>query len=990
MLILIIAIALCGIFIQIVTRGALGTVIQWFSAVFYPKTVTIENATNIALEEDGTLLITDSGNQRIVRANTNGSYNALIYSGRDTFNWVTEARPAPDGGVFINDQTLGDDGISIIAERLIHYDVKTGERKTLLSYEYPAAGTPLHLPRLFGPFAYGSTLLAAKTSAGRIEVIDIYDNRILFYVPLENAEYAVSSCDTDGTLLWFIHKKGAVYKAGADGNLVELYAGGGEMFSTPWKLTRTAEGTIFFSDIGERVIKSLSGGVIRTVFAAGEGGSEYLPFNEQPIYYALAAEKSGNTAAIAFDNIMIKNSSGGMALFQNTFVLDNSLLLRRLAAAGVLLFFALLTLVCIIKLAIFCFRRIQIKPDFILVFAITLIVAAALVVALPVTYREGMRSYIDNTFVQLSALAQAGAHNIDSAALEKVNSPEDYMSGDYMRVWNSLRDLINENYEWNKSIYCVLYKYQNNILYTPIFMDGYGGAYYPYDYESESLAMVFSQGKIVRTDADIASDGTWMYIHGPVYNKSREIIGAIEVGLNLVAFQTKYKKLYLSIVFAVIAASVILQMIVMQVIKTIEYLDERKKIAKLHTLRYEPVEFVNPTVFLLFFIFNMVSSFVPNYCAQLYKPVSQFAFFANFPREFMEALPVSLHLLAVGIGCAFTGITIRKIGFRKTVAIGGIFMLASCVLIALITEYFSFTLLFFIMGLGFGFMSNAVSGNIAAIPDPAKRAIGFSYYNSSLFSGFCCGTVIGAALAESFGGQAVFLFSGLAVIFPVIILSFFFKNHPPPAEQKLSLAASMKKSVLAFLCRPDTLSFFVLSLLPYTLSGYFMFYFMPRFAEESLGLSQSVIGQLFLVHGIAVLLFSTALTRFTARHFSSNAICLSLVLIAGAFLAFAVMPCLITLIAALFILGLASSFGAASLSSYYVTLAPVKKYGYEKSMSVYQTIEMSGDTLAPIVFGYALSGSLQKNFLMFTAIIIIVLLGIALIPKREAGDAAGK
>jgi predicted MFS family arabinose efflux permease len=636
----------------------------------------------------------------------------------------------------------------------------------------------------------------------------------------------------------------------------------------------------------------------------------------------------------------------------------------------------------------------------ILVSAITSIVIATLIIVLPSTYSEGMQSYIDNTFIQLSALAQAGGYQIDAAALEKINLPRDYMSDEYIRLWNSLRGLINEEYEWNKSIYCVLYRYVDGVLWTPIFMDGTGGAYYPYDYFPESLEQVFLKGETERVDADIAADGEWMYIHSPVYNREQKIVGALEVGLNLTAFQSNYKRIYLSIVFAVIAASVVLQIIVMQIIKAIDYLDERKRSllslkekdaaggnSKSITLNYEPVEFVNPTVFLLYFAFNMVTAFLPMYSAALYEPLSRNSLFSAFPREFMEAFPISAHLAAVGIGCAAAGTIVRKIGFRTTTGIGGFLMLVSCILLGFTSKYIIFTIFFFFMGLGFGLMTNAISGSIAAIPNEAKRSLGFTYYNSSLFSGFCCGTVIGAALAESLGGREVFLVSAAATLFPVIVLCILLKD---PVNKRLieehttvSLGQTMRRSILSFLLKPDVFLFFLFSLIPYTLAGYFMFYFMPRFAEENLGLSPSVIGQLFLVHGIAVLVFSTALTKWTAKYFTSNAICLSFVLIAAAFLIFGLNPSLHTLIIALFLLGVGSSFGAASLSNYYVNLNSVHTYGYEKSMSVYQTVENSGDTLAPIIFGYALSGSLQQNFILFTLILIVLLLVLAIALKRR-------
>ena len=948
-----------------------------FRSVLCPNRVTVGNSSVIQLDDENIFVI-DEGSKRVIKADFNGNYLALVNSGAGTFDSAMDVESGAQGEFYVRDIVWNTNGMDIDREQIVKFDAWGNQKGVVLVRDYAAAGQIVSAPKIFGPYWDGERLLVIEVFDDGFEIIQAGQERAAEVYGYENAAKTVAFCAVRGGVTYIVDKKGIVFTV-QNGAVSEFYRPEREQIphaAMPVSAEAGAGG-VYIADGGKRNIILADGqGGARVVFSGEETAGPGTEFGLLPIYKTVSANQNA-VATIEFDSIFVKDLTGQELLNTSELTYGHGLLVTKyvfmfLAAVGacILLFFVFLGAVKALKgLKMSLGTKIG-----------AVIMAAMLItigIILPITYVNGQTMHINGTLAQLSSIVQAGGYQIDTNALDRVTSPEDYLNPDYARLQGSMETIIDRSHEWNDKLYCMLYQYKEGILYTPIFLDGTGGAFYPYDYSLEDLGLdaVLYDGEIVQTELYEDSSGAWMYVQGPVYDDDGNIVAVIEAGLDLNSFRAYYNRFYSSIVLMVLSAGIVLQMIITQILKLINYFEKKKKLKAEGRVELQPIEFIGPLVFLVFFAFNLSTSFIPLHAVKIAQQVTW------LPTELAQVLPISSNLLAVVLGCAVSGGIIHRLGIKRTAFLGAVLALAAYCALPVLAGYVPFTLVFVLSGVGIGVLQNSINAYIAGYKDAAERSIGFSDFNSALFSGFNCGTVVGAFMAERMGYGTVFIATGVVLLLAgVFVLRFMTVGHGLGTAEK----PSGRLASLRTLFNPRVLVLFVCALIPYTVSAHFLFYFMPIYGQ-GLGFTESVIGQLFLVNGICVLIFSSLLTRLTSKYLSDAlAILLSLAVIAAAFVMFALSPTTATLIAVLIMLGIASSFGAAAIRSRYSKLKAVEKLSSGKAMGLFSTVENAGDALGPAVFNFVLAGAITQNFVILAAgIAVLGVLALALLSGRK-------
>jgi len=190
-------------------------------------------------------------------------------------------------------------------------------------------------------------------------------------------------------------------------------------------------------------------------------------------------------------------------------------------------------------------------------------------------------------------------------------------------------------------------------------------------------------------------------------------------------------------------------------------------------------------------------------------------------------------------------------------------------------------------------------------------------------------------------------------------------------------------SIVRFLFKKELVVFFACAMIPYMICGYFLNYFMPLFAE-SRGMTETAIGQLFLINGICVIYLGPSLTAVLTGKLKSK----YPVIIAGAvYIVTLLLFFLFTgegmVVGTALLFGIADSFGFSALSIYFSGLDVVKSYGSGKAIGIYSTFDNISQTVGPFVFGMVFVMGVKKGVLMIAVVYLALLTLYTLLGKKN-------
>ncbi len=941
---------------------------QQLTGTPWVKEIALEATSNIVTDMQGDYLVIDQGSSRVSSISKDGEWLFSMHAGNNSSKSFQNALGVyrnQDGEIFIRDVVWKSNGMDVDSERILQYSAVGKFEKIVYSVAYPSNENTdkegVYKPRIYGPFYYQDTFYVLEVKNNAILLKNMQDDTTVRTVYYASCGKVISDLEmgTDG-LLYFVDKRGMVLHETGTGILETVYQGYGDIgadCSLAWDFSINQSGECVFTDLGKRTIEELhaDGSISERVGVGEVWGASLEAFGDNPIYYRVHLGNDGQISIAYDDSIFVKAADDTVLLNNSLIPIAKSAITWRWTLFCILVLAIVFAVAAIICLTIVLLHGVEISAGTKIACIVLFSMLAASAIVASISFKTTNQQYIEMVFDRMLIAAQDVSEVIDTTALESIDSPDDYYNTDYMTLKRSLESVVNKKYSWNRDIYCNIYRYKDSVLYAPIYLDQSVGAFYPLPIYDQIDAL--ESGTIQKFYMTQTSSGMWMYVYVPLYNAAQEIIGIIDVGMDMNSYVRQTRTMYVHVMFSVLAACIIMQMLIIQATAFYEFYRKRKRLIAQNggKLEKEPIGFLQPIVFVVFFAFNLPTAFLPNYSTDFYVSLW------GLPKEFVVALPISLNLLATAVSSLASSFVIERIGSRKVGVFGTLLTAVAYIGVAFAEQYISFLAAMLLAGAGLGTVLNAVNSYIAMQKDETERAAGFTMYNAAFFGGFNCGTVVGALLASTLGMRVVFLTVALCMAIPLLLILKFMhidsSTNSQTHEKELSSV-----SVLRFLFNPKILLFLVFGYIPYMIAGHFLYYFLPIFGI-SIGLTETIISQLMLVNGVCVLMLTWLSNEvFIKRLKLRTSVICALLILALAFLVFAYLQSVVGVIITIVFISLANSFGASAMSLYFSEQKLTQSYGNGKAMGIFSLFENIGDTAGPFVFSFILAGSLMGGF----------------------------
>lgn len=150
-----------------------------------------------------------------------------------------------------------------------------------------------------------------------------------------------------------------------------------------------------------------------------------------------------------------------------------------------------------------------------------------------------------STESQLKLLAGNGKYLVSGDNLEKLNSPRDFRSDDYLTIKQRLNGVFTQNGESRDGLYNTIYRYMDGKLYIIMDDDDSVTMFQPFEVNEDNLT-VLKQGVVVSGQWE-DSTGQWMYALGPLYNAKGEIVGIYETGKDMTGIRKSTSEIVVDI-----------------------------------------------------------------------------------------------------------------------------------------------------------------------------------------------------------------------------------------------------------------------------------------------------------------------------------------------------------------------------------------------------------------------------------------------------------
>ncbi len=232
--------------------------------------------------------------------------------------------------------------------------------------------------------------------------------------------------------------------------------------------------------------------------------------------------------------------------------------------------------------------------------------------------------------------------------------------------------------------------------------------------------------------------------------------------------------------------------------------------------------------------------------------------------------------------------------------------------------------------------------------------------------GWAAGPALGGYLATSYSYAYLFALAAVSSVLSVVLVLLFLRESAPEAGNNTSL-----RSVFAVTADRQLLTFTVLSLLIFTVSGQMMST-LSIFTVGRLGFSTAQFGLLLTVNGLFVVIFQYPVARITENLGHTVSLVLGSVLYGIGYLMMGVVVSFPLAIGAMLII----TAGEVVISP--TTLAVVGKMSPEewrgRYMGFYGLSQTVGTSVGPLVGGILLDVSPENSFLVWSPIAVLAFL----------------
>ncbi len=407
----------------------------------------------------------------------------------------------------------------------------------------------------------------------------------------------------------------------------------------------------------------------------------------------------------------------------------------------------------------------------------------------------------------------------------------------------------------------------------------------------------------------------------------------------------------------------------------------KRQPARSDTPRYE-LGFVRPAMFLFLFAIDLSMSFLPLHMQSFDSELF------GLSRDIVLGLPISAEFLCVGIFLLVAGFWMDRRGWHEPFFVGLVVVAVGTLCSWATDNALMFILSRGLVGVGYGLTLMSAQGLVIRFSGEDGRARGFASLFAGLYSGSICGAAAGAILAERFGYGKVFFFGAVVVLVLILFSLKFMRSAITPPEPKPETGTKARQRVklmplLRFIGNPVFIALNLLSSLPASIAiAGFLHFFTPVYLDQ-IGARDSTIGQVLILYGICLIYFGPPIGRMIDRSESKKYYMLIGGLLGGlAFASFNTEFGIASIILAVFLLGLSSSFVLSSQSTLVLELKESRNLGEGTALGIFRSISRIGQVVGPIIFGWVLlSGNLTEviNYLGYSYIAAMLVLAVFVI-----------
>jgi predicted MFS family arabinose efflux permease len=922
------------------------------------ESIKFDTVHTVRVSPDGIYII-DLGGMRVMKMNTHGKAQYVLETVRGAEFSQAQDIVTLGGYFYLHDLIWHSDGLRIESERILEFDAKNGRFKGV-RFEHSYEGGRFS-PRIKGLTAVDGEVQFVLTDEEGFAVMSLHgcgDNVARRYRhKYENAVVTLQDFSMTPKGIFAVDKAGRIIRFGSGHEPIIVYTAksgdNAEEFSLPLFIAADNAGGLYIIDKGKRNIKFLDtlNNTVSQFYATAEEHAERAAFSSINVY--------GDTVVFSdYANIYTVSVSGGEPQSLNVIEPEAhltlfwlALLIATLALATLTLTFMVIKMVSFLKLGKF-----ESKQQVILIIVLTaLLVSVFIISSIMKVLTDESRGEMLN---RLSAIAILSQEILDGEAVANINSPQDYGSEHYNNLIRSLKTLVNRTHEWNSAIYSEVFKFTDDRVYSIARLDESIGAFYCYGEMfsgSDVEAIVESGGELVINDKIVVISGSFMAVASPIYNNAREIVGVIEVGISLSAYNARMAQLFREIIVGAILAIAILFFLMIEGVDVLFTFIRRAQIRENFRNMLLPVPYIRVLTFIIFAGFNLVTGFLPIYAGKFHAELW------GISPSICAALPLVASQVMVAIAALITGKIVRADGIKRIFCIGALISVAGDFACATAGSFYVFLFAISFSGFGTGVVLACVNIYIASLENVDHKADGFNIFNSASFAGMNSGVLIGAALAV-FIGQAYVFFASSFTWLIAFVTFLLLINHKVP---KPVIIVEKSMGLMKFLLSRQVFVTLLLLFNYVTLNG-FLFYFVPLFGEQ-IGMPETEISLMFIIHTIAVTLIGPAVMKKLKGVKNAPVILFATALSVASLMIVAYDSQLIYVIIAVIILGCSNCIGLACFPLYYSELEKTKNYGAEKSMSVYGGAQNLGYAAGPFTFGVAISAGLSAGFAVISA-----------------------
>lgn len=526
----------------------------------------------VAAGPEGSTIVIGDSRQEIVRMSSEGSIEELVRqdSSDGSRHDFTEIAVAADGTIYVLDTILDGYGLYVQEERIVSYT--PGDTKGKLLYTYKGSGTNKRVGLIKGLQVAGDsiyfyinedtsvTLNRLSAAGGKPE------QTLAFELPADR--YLSEIVGYEAGQIYYSTKRGAIFNVKADGTSEMSYPLEGmdrTRKNFPEGLLLGDNGRLYFIDRLVNAVSSMnasdSSDLITVIDEAAL--SALAPSAESLDIMDLTLDAAGRMELILGDSKVTISGDKSPAQVLMKLTYDRSTIVKGwvtwLGAAALLII-----LIFLFRLFYVYVLNRRISLFFKQVFAIVPILIVAMILLSNFIYNSFSSKMEDEMQKQLSLLARNGQNIINGDQLNRLTSPNDYMSKDYQTIRSKMNFLFESEDPANrKGLYSTLYRYENGEIF--IIMDDDDGVnmYKPFPI-NELNRLVVENGEVV-TDRWEDATGKWLYAIGPIYDSSNKIVGVYETGRDVNVLYQSNQTIYKSIMRNIGLISVALIILVLAV-----------------------------------------------------------------------------------------------------------------------------------------------------------------------------------------------------------------------------------------------------------------------------------------------------------------------------------------------------------------------------------------------------------------------------------------